>query len=183
MEVYGFAGKMGAGKNTAAELLKGYLQSQGKSVAIMAYADRLKEIVADIFAFSNEQVYGGTKNIVDPRYNITPREAMQKFGTEYIRHLVPNFWVEHLMSQLDDREDGYGTDVVFITDVRFINEALAIQERGGKIFNIERGERNEFNGGHISENIDVNPDICVDNNGSFIDLGMAISKAYESLRS
>lgn len=184
MEIIGFTGRMGSGKNAAAELLKGYLQAQGKTVRLMAYGDELKYSLQEIFSFSNEQLFGAAKNVVDARYGITPREAMQRFGTDFMRNIVPNFWIDALMSNITDDEESFSTDVILITDVRFPGEAKAIKDRGGKIVRIVgRVAKDSAGTAHVSETsmdgIEVNATVY--NTANLISLGTYIAEAYNQM--
>jgi hypothetical protein len=71
----------------------------------------------------------------------TPREILQKIGTETFREMYDNmFWV----NRLD------GSQKVIVTDVRFPNEAQRIKELGGCLIRVRTNNKpNDF---HESEN-------------------------------
>ena len=61
----------------------------------------------------------------------TVREYLQRYGTEAHRDIFgEDFWVQ----QLD--LTGHSNRLVFVTDVRFDNEAAAIRRAGGKIIEV-----------------------------------------------
>ena len=61
----------------------------------------------------------------------TVREYLQRYGTEAHRDIFgEDFWVQ----QLD--LTGHSNRLVFVTDVRFDNEAAAIRRAGGKIVEV-----------------------------------------------
>lgn len=60
------------------------------------------------------------------------RRTLQRLGTDAVRTIAPDFWIDAAFATLDVEGP-----VVF-TDVRFPNEADAIRERGGIIVRIER---------------------------------------------
>ena len=109
----GLSGKNYVGKDTVAAYLKknhGYIQ--------YAYADPIKEIGRLMFGFSENQLYGNKKEEIDTRYNITPRDFFQKFGTEFgqfhLYELFPNlkekiperhFWVHCFHVWLEKKID------------------------------------------------------------------------------
>ena len=67
--------------------------------------------------------------------DFTPREALQKMGTEVGRDVFhTDFWVYELENRLK-----LYTDPVVITDVRFPNEIDWIRSNGGKVYHIQRG--------------------------------------------
>jgi hypothetical protein len=93
------------------------------------------------------------------------RVLLQRFGTDVGRELFgEDFWVEQAFRGLGDE------DVVF-TDVRFLNEAEAIRERGGVVWQVVRPGVGAVNG-HVSESdlagFDFNAVIL--NDGSLEDL-------------
>lgn len=93
------------------------------------------------------------------------RRFLQRFGTESIRAIDPDFWVRHGMQKAVERMlDGRP---VVITDVRFKNEARAITAAGGKLVRIERPGSGDGDT-HASEvELDTYPvDFLVSNDGS-----------------
>ena len=69
------------------------------------FADPLKEGMRKIFGFTDEQLYGNKKEVVDPFWGVSPREVLQKMGTEIFQYEVPknipelgdvgrSFWVK-----------------------------------------------------------------------------------------
>ncbi len=71
---------------------------------------------------------------------LTPRKLLQLLGTEAGRQIIhPNIWVNALFSD-------YETDSKWIvTDVRFLNEAQAIKDKGGIMIRINRPQLIERN--------------------------------------
>lgn len=136
----GIAGKEGFGKSTAAKILA---KSLGSKVIIRPMAKPLKEIVKILFCLQDNQVYGTQKekNEIVPRFGLTPRQMLQKTGTELFREAfasvfpdigedvwLVNFETEYLQNQ----------SVTFIVDdVRFPNEVEMIHRLGGFIIFIE----------------------------------------------
>lgn len=128
MEIIGFTGPKGSGKTAAAKALAslGYRR--------MSFADPIKRVLQIIYAFSDDQLYGESKEIIDVRYGLTPRFMMQRFGTEVCRVLHPDTWVLALERGLDS----LSTSKVVIDDVRFKNEVEFIHRKGGLVVYIHR---------------------------------------------
>jgi len=140
--------KAQVGKDTLGEFLVselGYLR--------FGFADKLKEVVADLYDFNHEQMYGELKNTPDKRYLLhpevpnctksfyTPRMILQYFGQEQ-RARFPDIWADYVCRQIEshlDPEDNVvelaGGSGFVITDFRFPNEA-AVAERYCKKLNI-----------------------------------------------
>ncbi len=129
----GILGRKGVGK----DLIADYLILRYKYHKI-AFASPLKDGARALFGFSNEQVHGNLKEVIDPRWGIRPRQALQWLGTDIfrkqVRELLPSvqdhFWIISALSITSDK--------TVISDVRFLNEVRAIREKGGKIIKVIR---------------------------------------------
>lgn len=121
LKMIGIAGRAGSGKDTLADyLVKEY------GFKRFAFADPLKECLAQIPGWDHRHMHGDLKDQVDPHYNVVPRHAMQRLGTECFRALNPDFWIRVAERVLDPDEE---TPIV-ISDVRFENEAAFVRRRG-----------------------------------------------------
>ena len=124
--VIGIAGRKGAGKDTAgSRLISDY------GFVRIAYADALKDACMSIFSLSHDQVYGDLKEAEDEYWKCTPREILQKVGTELFRDAIskPNvlpkigqdIWIRAVHRKILNLKQAGHTKFV-ITDVRFDNE-------------------------------------------------------------
>jgi hypothetical protein len=123
--IIGLIGQKRVGKDTVASMIK-LLYPDFKTIAL---ADPIKDIARIMFNFTEEQLYGNEKEVLDPRWNITPRQVFEQFGTDimqfdiykYLPTLetsVPKrkFWVQSLLSHIDINDN------VIITDIRGTHE-------------------------------------------------------------
>ena len=143
MKIIALTGYKQSGKSTVARILQ-----EQFGFTRMAFADPIKWAVREIYDLSFAQLYGpGTlKEDVDPRYDLTPRQIMQRFGTEVCRQIHPDTWVMNLRRRMDTIEAPKG---IVIDDLRFDNEAEAVHDWGGEVWHINRpGYRGD---GHTSE--------------------------------
>ena len=62
------------------------------------------------------------------------RELLQYLGTDLFREMYTNIWVDSCISQIKCD----APDLALISDVRFENEVLAIQEAGGYVVGLSR---------------------------------------------
>ena len=181
----GFLGKMQSGKDTSADYIcskYGYKK--------MAFAQHLKKSLQEMFGFTYEQMHDQyKKNSIDSNWGITPRSAMQKVGTDILRHIfsallfnnndniAKNFWVKradiYYKETLNDHKG-----LVIWSDVRFQNEVDYIIKNGGIIIKINREsyssheesreesrEESHKESQHESEDINnVDYSICINNN-------------------
>lgn len=162
--VIGLTGRRRVGKDTWASYLNtnyGFVQ--------MTLAGPLKEIAKIIFGFSDAQLNDNVlKEEIDPRWGISPREALQFIGTELFRnafgakfpHIGATLWVRNLAERIaaEIRNPTYRALAVaqapaahgatttntplmariVVSDVRFPNEAQVIKDAGGVVIRIVR---------------------------------------------
>lgn len=125
--------KSGVGKDTLADYLcaaHGYTR--------IPFALSLKNAAREVFDFSDEQLHGSRKNEVDPRWGFSPREALQRMGTEAMRGTFgPDVWVRAWERRVAKAVAEGRTNIV-VTDVRFLSEVEAVVKLGGFLVRIER---------------------------------------------
>jgi sulfite reductase beta subunit-like hemoprotein len=128
--IIGLVGKAQSGKDTVADYLV-----RTSLFEKAAFADDLKRLCKDMFDLTDAQVNTQEgKAAVDVRYGITPREILQKVGTDWFRAVYPSIWVNRLITKLQSRS----ADDFVITDIRFPNEVNAIKNIGGIIVKLVR---------------------------------------------
>ena len=194
MVLIGLVGFKGAGKSVVANALvtdgtdKNGTQLWKKG----AFAAPLKQGLQAMFGLSEAQLHlAEYKEVVDPRYDVTPRQLMQVVGTDLLRHElvkhfpgIPNIWVSR-MNEFIATAAAQGMNVV-VEDVRFPDEVECIRKHGGKLILVTRPPSAESSGGgakqHESESyVGALPwDALLVNNGSVSELQV---KALELVRS
>lgn len=128
-------GTRGSGKDAVASLL---LRHYG--FERIAFADPMKIFAREIFGFTELQLNGPSaeREKYDPRWDITPRHALQTLGTEWGRALHPDLWVRYAMRRahgIIDRGEAAG---VVLTDLRFPNEVDCVRAAGGVVVRVKR---------------------------------------------
>ena len=78
-KIIGFLGRKRSGKDTCGEYL-----IENYNFTKYAFADPLKDILKILFNFDDEQL-NKNKEEIDKLWKISPREALQKFGTDFAR--------------------------------------------------------------------------------------------------
>ena len=201
MAIIGIVGFIGSGKGSVGNLLeeRGWHQD--------SFASPLKDAVSNIFGWSREMLEGDTQvsrewrekpdEFWSSRFGkqFTPRLALQLMGTEAGRDVFhKDIWVLSLLNRVKNKD-------VVVTDVRFKNEVKYIQDNGGLVVRIRRGEdphwydiakaAHEGNRGamhtmlstgiHVSEWdwVGCEFDYTIENNGTLQDLGNSVDSMLQ----
>lgn len=148
----GLTGLAGAGKDTVADIL---VDRHGFEKR--AFGTALKEVLAKMNPIIGMDLYqpgrmihlnegierygeNAVKNLY-PQY----RRYLQRFGTEGIRAIDNDFWINAALRDLDESRN-----YVF-TDVRFPNEAATIGSLRGSLWQVDRPGHQAVGGDHVSE--------------------------------
>jgi hypothetical protein len=145
MKLIGFTGKAGVGKSTMANRLINdplfYHQ-----LSLLSFASPLKRSLSELTGLRIE--YFTDQLLKESKIEwlgMSPRELMQKFGTDFVRNTIhPEFWVMRMRERLKKCHH----DVV-IDDIRFDNEAALVRENCGCLIHIIRDVPSVSN--HVSE--------------------------------
>lgn len=129
VHIVGLTGFIGSGKDTAAEYL---IQNYGFKP--VKFADGLKDMMRAIGITTEELEDRKLKEQPHPLLcGRTPRYAMQKLGTEWGRDLIAdNIWTNLWATRCADKR------LVVTADMRFFNEAAAIEANKGIMIRIRR---------------------------------------------
>lgn len=131
-KLIGINGYARSGKDTFFERSKIYLEREGKKCIRFAFADALKSEI-DPLLLNNVGISAFTEK--DSEKEVI-RPLLVTYGTDIRRKINPNCWIEVIQSEvIKYLNQGY---YVFITDVRFENEAHWVKLNGGLMVNIER---------------------------------------------
>lgn len=126
------------GKDTAARFLINHirLEHRGRQVQKISFATKLKSTVYDLF-----RRYGvrppdfyeqnpAEKEAIIPGLNMSMRDIWIKFGNE-LRAYMPDIWIDHAF-------EAATAQIVLVPDLRYLDEAAAIQARGGVLIRLDR---------------------------------------------
>ena len=152
----GFSGKKGSGKSYFANYLV-----NNKLFIKLSFASPLKEITKILFNLSDEDVKDPIKKeLINPKFNASPRELMQWLGTDIMReefnkkfNYSGSIWIDSVKDKIKTLLDN-NKDVV-IDDVRFQNEVDMIHSLGGIVINLHNDLYNTLTNStstHSSEN-------------------------------
>ena len=132
----GITGNKFSGKSTVAKMISEMLDYK-----VVSFADKLKDITCILGGCTREDLedYDFKENKLVPDYlrpyclnaeKPTFRAFLQHFGSEVMRGVNDNIWIDCTLSNCGDN--------AIISDCRFPNEAKAIKERGGIIVKVVR---------------------------------------------
>ena len=185
----GFSGKKGSGKSYFADYLV-----NNKLFIKLSFASPLKEITKILFNLSDEDVKDPIKKeLINPKFNASPRELMQWLGTDIMReefnkkfNYSGSIWIDSVKDKVKTLLDN-NKDVV-IDDVRFQNEVDMIHSLGGIVINLRNNLDNTLNNStstHSSENqkLTFNYEFVNDKSYSntydiYLNLDLLINKHY-----
>lgn len=174
MIVIGVTGKAGAGKDTVADML---VEHYGFVKTPMA--GNLKDAAESIFHLSHDQLYGNQKEILDPRWNMTPRRILQLLGTEAMKPIFGrDVWTKSLSYTIKDLHENYVCDRFVIPDIRHSGyeedpdmESLFVHSLGGSVWHVLRDHNSPLDptaqrhSSEIGVNFYPNCDRIIDNRG------------------
>lgn len=176
-------GYIGSGKDTAAEYL-----IKNHNFKKMSFAQKVKDVAATVFGWNREQLEGLTpadrdwREQLDPYWGLSPRDAMQKIGTEMFRNMIsPDVWVKCLLKNLEGCQEN-----VVITDCRFQNEYDAMKRHEALFVFIDRNNFNQNTQNcckHVSESfickLREKCDAIISNNGTIEDMHQQLKQLLE----
>lgn len=153
-------------------------------IKVYHFADPLKEMAINLFNINPQQVYGSDDEKNKPTHllwedipsvpkdktgNMTAREFLQYFGTDVVRKIYHNAWVNATLNRVLVEQ----SEIAIIPDVRFPNEVSAIRDNGGIVIRLTR---DLYHSDHDSEQaLDIemfdwkNFDIIIDNSNMNIE--------------
>lgn len=168
----GFAGVKRVGKDVVAAHLVDH-----HAFTRYAFAAPLKDLCARMFGLTRDQVDGHAKDIVVPKYGMSPRRIMQLVGTDCVRTIAPDFWTDAFDAWLTSRSP---VGSVVVSDVRFQNEVDLIHARGGLVFLLTR-QCCDTCDRHVSERASslTGLDGVIRNDSSTADLCRAVDRALK----
>ena len=145
-------------------------------------ASKLKDTMKLLFGFTDEQLEI-EKETIDPTWGITPRKAMQFFGTEImqfqLQKIMPEidrcFWIRSTIAAMNPEK------TYVISDMRFLHEHQELIKKFKNVTVIRINRYSKTFDTHISETEynNIPYDILLNNNGTIESL-LASFENYQS---
>jgi len=163
--IIGLLGRSRRGKDTIAN----YIINKYPIYKNIKLARPIKDAAKSLFDFSDEQVENAQKEIIDKRWNISPRDAMVFITTSLMNKMGSDFFSKRLFDNI------LPDDKVIISDVRYDNDITEIRKRNGIIIKVLRDiEPYHPWESHIDHHTYV--DYTIENNGSLDNLYKQINQ-------
>lgn len=184
--IIGLLGRSRVGKDTVAKEIMGLLRevggSPGGAGVVMRLAKPLKDAACALYGFTEEQIEGDAKEHVDPRYGITPRQAIRGLCKHMMGAHGTDFFTRCLYAKAEAAGvvGEVGARVLIIPDVRYAHDISEIHRRGGVVWKVVR---NTGAAGYLpqegEDHIDaLSGDAVIENNGTMADLALAVRRAF-----
>lgn len=166
------------GKDTTADYI---CKNYGYTKLELAYP--LKKICKIAFDLDEEQLYGNSKEIIDERYGVKPREIMQFVGTDLFRNnlkqLIPNaelIWIQNIIRIIEKNPN----KKYVITDARFQNDIDVFKKYGAICIKVSRKDMLNMDNHESEKNIkDIKGiDYYLQNDSTIKDLYLKIDDLF-----
>lgn len=159
--IVGLIGKKRSGKDTVANYL---VQEYGYKR--YGFADPMKEMIKEAFLWNEEWVNGKYKEVVDLRWGLSPRQALQHIGTEWAQIALSksfpkfkeitgrNLWVKRfalLVMGGDLNTNWVISDVRFPHEIDLLRESLSLSPIEKIFIRVKRPEAEAVKDEHESE--------------------------------
>lgn len=184
-KLIGLCGQKRSGKDTCADYLV-----DNYNFTKYSFAYPIKRGVMELFGFTEAQVFGDLKDLVDYDWGVTPRTVLQIMGTEVFQYDIPNyipelksigrgFWVKRFEQWLDINDN---IDVV-VSDVRFQHEVDSILSLGGSVLKIIRPSLVSVDSHHSEQELNEIKGVgyIINNDNSLSDLHLKLDKIMKEI--
>lgn len=172
----GIAGPAGSGKDTIGTRL-----SIHHDFVMTSFAEPLRCAAMEVFGLDYDHfIDRELKETVNGYWGLTPRQMLQRLGTEAIRGTFgAEFWIRRWCQTYAEVQ---GTDNVVVTDVRFPEEAQMVRERGGIMVHVMRDGVTRFNHASDQDIAFLAGDHAIENDGDIKGLYAKVDDLLGSLR-
>lgn len=167
--IVAITGEKRHGKSTAARAF------HNDGFHIVNFADPIRVIAKIIFGLTDEEMDSDElKEVPLARFPyISPREVMQKIGTDLFRNWIPMTWVMAAERTITEKRLPF----VVIGDLRFPDEAEWVRNHGGVVVRVHNPHKPSGTDQHISEagQSRVIPDYTLTNDASIHDFRLKVA--------
>ena len=130
-KIIGLLGRSRSGKDTIAE----FICHQHPEYHIVRLSYSLKKAACCLYDYTMDQVESSSKEVIDPRWNKTPRETIQSLTQYMMGYMGYDFFTKKLFNAYDQ---GKYSNYMIIPDIRYPHDIEEIHRRGGIVIKVER---------------------------------------------
>jgi hypothetical protein len=184
--IIAFVGFKQVGKTTASQYLiekYGFVKHSFKDALVAEIKEKFPDLLESILkTYEATGLEGVDYKTVDNLFIYKPplmRALMQNYGTEVRRGDDPDYWVKEWA------KNSYGHSEIVCDDVRFLNEADKVKQRGGIIIRLTRPDL-PTGGDHKSETeqLQIEADYTIEcEAGDYDHLYRELDKIVDNLKS
>ena len=131
VNLIGLVGLSGSGKTTVARILE-----REHGYELLSLATPLKNFCTDVWGFTDAQLNGPDREIVDDRYGFSPRFVLQQLGNEIANKIDPKALTHRVARRLEAKP----TAKFVIDDLRHPSQVEFVRRWGGYIWMIQKAE-------------------------------------------
>jgi|688.fasta_scaffold29145_9 hypothetical protein len=164
MALVGLVGRARAGKDTVAGLL---------GLPIVKLAQPVKDAVRVLYGWTDNHTEGHLKDLRDPRFDVTPREAMVHLTNAMKKLNGPKFFSHRFLENWDGKS-------AIITDVRYQEDLDMLHKYGAVFVRVER--KGCSNHAHELPIDSLKVDYVIKNNGTMSELAEEITSLKRELK-
>ena len=184
-KLIGVLGRSRSGKDTTANIIMSLYPEQ---YILRRFAQPIKNALKEIYDFTPEQLEDDEKEVIDKRYNITPRQAMQEMTAHYLKKHGGAFFSERVFTAFDISASASDSATVsapfgiIIPDVRYEHDINAIRNRGGIIIKVTRPSLTINQQHTVEDNIQTfEGDFTIVNDGDILHLKNKIESIFNQI--
>lgn len=164
--IIGLSGKAGSGKDTVADIIRANTSLETKT---LAFGDAVKHITGEILEIDRETIERYKREDI-PVSGFPIRVWLQKIGTLFREKVSYDYWISYVLDPAQATFGNWDNKLIIITDVRYLNEANAIKNWGGKIIRVNRDVEEKSSHASETELDNYKFDYIIDNNSNIIQL-------------
>lgn len=131
--IIGILGRSRVGKDTVAQIIVDTLKNT--ETIILRLSQPLKDAVKALYGFSSAQLEDDSKDTIDKRFGITPREVIQHICQDTMLRHGDDFFSKKVF---DYEIPKHKTKTIIIPDVRYAHDIYRIQKEGGFVIKVTR---------------------------------------------
>jgi dephospho-CoA kinase len=169
--IIGILGRSRSGKDSIATII----QKIYPHYTIQRFAQPIKNALKEIYNFTPEQLEDDSKEVIDIRHNITPREAMQEMTRYYLNKHGPDFFSKQVFRLYDNNIE----KCIIVPDVRYAYDIHQIKRRGGLIIKVIRPMNTHTIEHSVEDHINsLQSDYTIQNDSDLLSLEKKVAEIF-----